>query len=190
MVQSLPFELTEESMERTMQNMSDAMPTEAVATNPLDQTLDAGLQMGESPAEEDGGDAEDLRMLQQLLSEHYELRNNVVAGRLEFRLRDGSNAPFRQLTIEAENSMIIQAKLALGDVKGLKSNLTMLLHSEEIEEYDPVSAYLSNLPHWDGQNRVAELFGRLPGISSENILRCSVADACCHRSCKAISSTG
>lgn len=149
MVQNLPFELTEESMERTMQNKSDAMPTEAVATNPnpLDPTLDAGLQMDESPVEEDGGDAEDLRMLQQFLSEHYELRNNVVAGRLEFRLRDGSNAPFRQLTIEAENSMIIQAKLALGDVKGLKSNLTMLLHSEEIEEYDPVSAYLSNLPH-------------------------------------------
>ncbi len=176
MVQNLPFELTEESMERTMQNMSDAMPTEAVATNPnpLDPTLDAGLQMEESPAEEDGGDAEDLRMLQQFLSEHYELRNNVVAGRLEFRLRDGRNAPYRQLTIEAENSMIIQAKLALGDVKGLKANLTMLLHSEEIEAYDPVSAYLSNLPHWDGQNRVAELFGRLPGISSENILRCSI----------------
>lgn len=176
MVENLPLNQTEESMERTMQNTSNASPTESIATNqtPHDTAVEADLAMGVSPEEEESDDAEDLRILRQYLSEHYELRNNVVAGRLEFRLRDGKNAPFRQLTIEAENSMIIQAKLALGDVKGLKSNLMMLLHSEEIEAYDPVGKYLSTLPHWDGQNLVAELFGRLPGISSENILRCSI----------------
>ena len=119
-------------------------------------------------------DNEDLLVVKQFLSERYELRNNVVAGRLEFRLRDGSDAPFRQLTIEAENSIILDAMQTLSDVKGLKTTISLLLHSEEIPEFDPVREYLTTLPHWDGQNRVAELFGRLPGISSENIYRCTV----------------
>ena len=126
----------------------------------------------ESPREE--GDADELLLLKQFLSDRYELRNNVVAGRLEFRLRDDSEAPFRQLTFEAENSIILAAFEQLGKLNGLKTMLSMLLHSEDVPEYDPVREYLTTLPRWDGHNRVAELFGRLPGISSENIYRCTI----------------
>jgi len=126
----------------------------------------------ESPREE--GDADELLLLKQFLSERYELRNNVVAGRLEFRLRDRSEMPFRQLTFEAENSIILAAFEQLGKLNGLKTMLSMLLHSEDVPEYDPVREYLTTLPRWDGHNRVAELFGRLPGISSEIIYRCTI----------------
>ena len=139
---------TVESMERTMQNTSEAA--------------------------EESANVEDLLMVKEFLSNSYELRNNVVAGRLEFRRRDGTDSPFRQLTCEAENSIILDAMQTLGMLKGLKNMLTLLLHSNEVAEYDPVREYLTNLPRWDGQNRVAELFGRLPGISSENIYRCSI----------------
>ena len=135
-------------MERTMQNTSNA----AVETaNP-----------------------EELLIVKEFLCNNYELRNNVVAGRLEYRRHNGTETPFRQLTIEAENSIIIDAMLSIGDVKGLKTMLTLLLHSNEVPDYFPVREYLTTLPHWDGQNRVAELFGRLPGISSENIYRCTI----------------
>ena len=123
---------------------------------------------------EAGSETELLDVVRQYLNERYELRNNVIAGRLEFRQRDGHDAPFRQLTLEAENSMVIAAMTDLGEEKGLRALVHLLVHSEEVASYDPVHEYLTTLPHWDGQNRVAELFGRLPGISAENILRCTM----------------
>lgn len=158
---------TEERMEQTMQNMSES--------ETLDNQIEAEEQEQTPQSESDeGGNADDLRILREYLHEKYEVRNNVVAGRLEFRERDGAMKPFRQLTFEAENSIVITAMMTLEGVEGVKSNLSLLLHSEEIPEYDPVREFLTTLPHWDGQNRVAELFGRLPGITSENIYRCTI----------------
>ena len=159
-----------------MQNTSNAAPTEVNATNQdsHDTAVIAGLAMGVSPQEDESDGAEDLHILRQYLSEHYELHTNVVAGRVEYRKLDGTDGPFRQLTFEAENSIVLEAMTALGKVKGVKSILTLLLHSDVATEYDPIREYLTTLPRWDGQNRVAELFGRLPGINSENILRCSI----------------
>ncbi len=141
---------TEESMAQTMQNMSEAT-TQDVAT-----------------------EAENLLLVKEYLNERYELRNNILSGKLEFRPRDCNSTCFSQLTPEAENSMIIAAKLHLGDVKCLKANLQLLIHSNDTPDYDPIHEYLHSLPTWDGKNRVAELFGRLPGISSENIYRCTI----------------
>lgn len=163
-------------MERTMQNTSNVAPTEATATNQdsHDTAVSAGLAMGVNTQDDESDEAEDLRLLRQYLSENYELRTNVVAGRVEYRKLDGTDGPFRQLTFEAENSIVLEAMTELGKVKGVKSILSMLLHSDQVTEYDPVREYLTTLPRWDGQNRVAELFGRIPGISTENILRCSI----------------
>ena len=141
--------------------------------NEADKANDEKSAEADNSPQQDGN-ADDLLVLKEFLGDRYELRNNVVAGRLEFRLRDGSEAAFRQLTYEAENSIILDALTQLGKMKGLKGMLTMLLHSEEVPEYDPVREYLTTLPRWDGRNRVAELFGRLPGISSENIYRCTI----------------
>ena len=141
--------------------------------NEADKANDEKSAEADNSPQQDG-DADDLLALKEFLGDRYELRNNVVAGRLEFRLRDGSEVVFRQLTYEAENSIILDALTQLGKMKGLKGMLTMLLHSEEVPEYDPVREYLTTLPRWDGRNRVAELFGRLPGISSENIYRCTI----------------
>ena len=142
--------LTEEIMEQTMKNTSDA------------------------PQQNGAEESDELLIVKQFLSENYEFRNNVVSGKLEFRKLEDAQETFRQLTFEAENSIIVKAMSMLGKVKGLKTNLALLIHSEEVPAYDPVREYLTTLPHWDGQNRVAELFGRLPGISSENIYRCTI----------------
>lgn len=151
------------------------------------QTVDMGepmyntnenTEMREEPAtqseNESAAEDNDVCVVRQYLSEKYEFRNNVVAGKLEFRLRDGLSSAFRQLTFEAENTILLTAMQDLGKIKGLKSNISLIIHSEEVPAYDPVREYLTTLPRWDGQNRVAELFGRLPGISAENIYRCSI----------------
>ena len=71
-------------------------------------------QSGKTVENEVVNEADDLLALKEFLGDRYELRNNVVAGRLEFRLRDGSEAAFRQLTYEAENSIILDALTQLG----------------------------------------------------------------------------
>jgi hypothetical protein len=43
------------------------------------------------------------------------------------------------------------------------------LPSDEVETFNPIQDYLSHLPQWDGQNHVARLFGRLPGVSTEQL---------------------
>ena len=40
--------------------------------------------------------------------------------------------------------------------------------------YNPVLAFLNDLPQWDGQNHVARLFSRIPGISSEQLAYLSI----------------
>ena len=40
---------------------------------------------------------------------------------------------------------------------------------DEVETFNPIQDYLSHLPQWDGQNHVARLFGRLPGVSTEQL---------------------
>ena len=137
----------------------------------MEQTME---NTSEAPQQGATEETDELMIVKQFLSENYEFRNNVVSGKLEFRMCERSEQGFRQLTFEAENSIIVKAMTMLGKVKGLKTNLALLIHSEEVPVYDPVREYLTTLPHWDGQNRVAELFSRLPGISSENIYRCSI----------------
>ena len=48
------------------------------------------------------------------------------------------------------------------------------IHSEEVCAYNPIREYLDNLPGWDGQNHVAQLFSRLPGLSSEQLAFLSI----------------
>ena len=43
------------------------------------------------------------------------------------------------------------------------------MQSDEVESFNPIQDYLLHLPQWDGQNHVARLFSRLPGVSSEQL---------------------
>ena len=50
----------------------------------------------------------------------------------------------------------------------------MFVNSEEVAVFNPIGDYLSSLPAWDGQNHVARLFSRLPGVSSEQLAYLSI----------------
>lgn len=115
-----------------------------------------------------------LSILKEFLTQNYEFRNNILSDQLEFRPRREEQVAFRPLTTEAENSIILRASLELEEVKNVRTGIQLIIHSEETPAHDPILQYMSDLPEWDGQNRVAELFGRLPGITSEQILQCSI----------------
>ena len=77
---------------------------------------------------------------------------------------------FRPLTQAALNSIVIRAKRENVLEKGSpKTEITEYVQSEEVPEHNPVQMFLKNLPDWDGQNHIAKVFSRIPGISSEQL---------------------
>ncbi len=46
-----------------------------------------------------------------------------------------------------------------------KTEIMEYLDSTQVPEYDPILAYLNNLPAWAGEDEVKKLFMRIPGMS-------------------------
>ena len=107
-------------------------------------------------------------VIEQFLTDNYLFRRNVLNGKVEFAIRADTSADFRPLTQEALNSIIIRAlREGLDEACNPKADINMYVNSEEVPLYNPIQAFLNDLPKWDGQNHVAKLFSRLPGISTE-----------------------
>ncbi len=143
-------------------------------------------------------------MIELFLSENYQFRRNILNGKVEFAIlpkadntaegntaepigslssaSDEAELEFRPLTHAALNSIIIRAKREQVLEKGSpKTEITEYVTSEEVPEHNPVQEFLNSLPEWDGQNHIAKVLSRLPGITSEQLnyltiwLRSSVA---------------
>ena len=101
------------------------------------------------------------------LQDNYLFRRNMLNGKIEFATLPAEVPVYRTLTQEALNSIIIHAKKEdICDGKP-KTDILELIHSEAVPTFNPIQDFLEHLPQWDGQNHVAKLFGRLPGISTE-----------------------
>ncbi len=104
------------------------------------------------------------------LISHYLFRRNVLNGKVEFTMKpaEGQEPLWKPLTQAALNSIIIRAKRERVCESGSpKSDIVEYVNSDEIEPFDPIADYLEHLPKWDGENHVAKLFHRLPGVDSE-----------------------
>ena len=104
--------------------------------------------------------------IEQFLNDNYLFRRNVLNGKVEFLTKTAED--YRPLTQEALNSIIRRAKKENICEKGSpKTEIVEFVHSEDVPAYNPIGDYLNRLPAWDGQNHIARLFSRLPGITSE-----------------------
>ena len=121
-------------------------------------------------------------VIEQFLNENYRFRRNVLNGKVEFAIlpketgatlsgaSDEAELVYRPLTQAALNSIVIRAKREQVMEKGNpKAEITEYVQSEEVPEYNPVQDFLNSLPQWDGQNHIARIFGRIPGITSEQL---------------------
>ena len=135
-------------------------------------------------AETQGVSQEATLVIEQYLMTNYRFRRNILNGKVEFATlpkaadatdglssgSEGAGLVFRTLTPAAIKSIVIKAKREEVLKKGNpKTEITDYVESEEVPEYNPVQKFLNNLPAWDGQNHIAKVFGRLPGISSEQL---------------------
>jgi predicted P-loop ATPase len=120
---------------------------------------------------------EGMLAVEQFLSDRYLFRRNVLNGKVEFceKPADGEEPAFRPLTQQALNSIVLKAKREdVCEGANPKSDIQEYINSEEVETFDPIADYLNHLPMWDGQNHVARLFSRIPGISSEQLAYLSI----------------
>ena len=135
-------------------------------------------------AETQGVSQEATLVIEQYLMTNYRFRRNILNGKVEFATlpkaadatdglssgSEGAGLEFRTLTPAAIKSIVIKAKREEVLKKGNpKTEITDYVESEEVPVYNPVQEFLNNLPAWDGQNHIAKVFGRLPGISSEQL---------------------
>ena len=117
-----------------------------------------------------GDSQEGILAIELYLTTHYLFRRNVLSGKVEYAVRpaESQDPQWEILTQPALNSIIIRAKRDNICKKGSpKSDIVEYINSNEIDTFDPIADYLEHLPQWDGENHVAKLFNRIPGVDSE-----------------------
>ena len=113
---------------------------------------------------------ENVLVVEQFLAESYLFRRNILNSKVEFAKKseeDSAEPTYRPLTQEALNSIVLRALREEITESNPKSVIQMIVSSEDVPQYNPIGDFIEHLPAWDGQNHVAQLFSRLPGITSE-----------------------
>ncbi|MBR5825110.1 MAG: DUF3874 domain-containing protein [Paludibacteraceae bacterium] len=103
------------------------------------------------------------RKLQRFLLERYEFRYNRLTGVTEYRPKDATDAHFSPVDERNMNGMIVDARM-----KGIacwNSMVPTLVLSDKVEDYHPFHLYMSELPEWDGTDRVTPLLQRVSADS-------------------------
>ena len=125
----------------------------------------------------------DFSLVESFLDEYYLFRRNILSGKTEYLIikkddeseLEEKDGDWKVLTNNAFNSIVRHAKrLGIGENKSPRQDIDEFINSEEVPVYNPIKEYLESLPKWDGQNQVAELFGRIPGLTSEHLIWCSI----------------
>ena len=120
-----------------------------------------------------GASLQNSLAVEQFLTDNYQFRRNILNGKVEYLTinteQSDSQSVWRTLTPEALNSIVRKAKQEQITKNSPKTDIQEVIYSDATPVYDPISEFLMHLPKWDGQNHLAKLFSRLPGISSEQL---------------------
>jgi len=105
------------------------------------------------------------------LTENYEFRRNLLSGKTEVRPNSPkSKGEWTILSQSMANSIVLHAKReGIGGKKSPKTEIMEYLSSAEVPEFDPIHAYLNNLPAWEGQDEVGKLWSRIPGLNDQQL---------------------
>lgn len=122
---------------------------------------------------------EETLRVEAFLEQNFMFRHNVLNEKDEFftlkpTSDDNTQNAWQVLDERALNSIILQARRE-GVCKGDPGPVIHLyVRSMASPLFNPVKEWLDSLPEWDGTNRLAELYSRIPGITTEQIYWCSI----------------
>ena len=97
--------------------------------------------------------------LKNFLYKRFDFRYNHLTGVTEYRERGVVGNPFRPIDEREMNGMIVDARLA--GIPCWNSMIPTLVLSNKVEGFNPFHLYLSELPAWDGTDRVTPLLQRV-----------------------------
>ena len=99
------------------------------------------------------------RKLQQFLLERFDFRHNCLTGVTEYRPKGVDSSKFLPIDERNMNGMIVDARLE--GIVCWNSMVPTLVLSDKVEDYHPFHLYTSELPQWDGVDRVTPLLNRV-----------------------------
>ena len=97
--------------------------------------------------------------LKSFLNRRFDFRYNRLTGVTEYREKEAVGTPFRPIDEREMNGMIVDARLA--GIPCWNSLIPTLVLSNKVESFNPFHLYLSELPAWDGIDRVTPLLRRV-----------------------------
>lgn len=98
--------------------------------------------------------------LQEFLNRRYELRRNEVTNLLEYRVRDGFDFRFHELTKYDKNT--IKHEAALEGIEAFDAEINGYIESNYTPRYNPIEEYIDGLGKWDGKDRIEALASMVP----------------------------
>ena len=113
-----------------------------------------------SKSEKENGNT---RKLQRFLNDRFDFRHNQLTGVTEYRPKGIADVEFSPIDERNMNGMIVDARL-----KGIacwNSMVPTLVLSDKVGSYHPFHLYMSELPEWDGTDRVTPLLSRVTNDS-------------------------
>jgi hypothetical protein len=84
------------------------------------------------------------------LKDHFDLRYNILAGDVEIKKKD-------EVAFIPINENSLYRYLQLNNIQFTPANLSSLLGSDFVPEYDPIIDYFKILPEWDGTDHIDHL---------------------------------
>ena len=97
--------------------------------------------------------------LKSFLNRRFDFRYNRLTGVTEYREKEAVGTPFRPIDEREMNGLIVDARLA--GIPCWNSLIPTLVLSNKVESFNPFHLYLSELPAWDGIDRVTPLLHRV-----------------------------
>ena len=99
------------------------------------------------------------RRLKNFLYKHFDFRYNRLTGVTEYRAKEAVGTSFRPVDEREMNGMIVDARMA--GIPCWNSMIPTLVLSNKVESFNPFHLYMSELPVWDGTDRVTPLLQRV-----------------------------
>lgn len=123
---------------------------------------------------------EETLLIEAFLKQNYMFRHNILNEKDQYlTLNDEANgeanpSSWQTLDKRALCSIVLRARREGVCKSDPRPVIQLYVDSQETTLYDPIGDWLNGLPEWDGKNRMAELFSRIPGITAEQVYWCSI----------------
>ena len=100
------------------------------------------------------------KAVKQFLFNTYDFRYNVLTDQVEFReLTAPTTEPYQLINRRLLNTLVIESREA--GINCWDKDVERLLKSNYVDNYHPFYAYMSQLPKWDGKDRILPLAQRV-----------------------------